>query len=497
MSPTDARPSLLVRVARQPGLVALLALPPASLLLRRWAPTLDPAFINPHFHLVVVGGIAVAALMVAVAAAKSTRRTATGAGPVLLAAGCLAVGLTMVGHGLLTPGVLGRSFSPWIGRLPWMAIVLFAVALTLAAVPPGRLHRRIAEHPTTVLVTTVIVLAVPVGVLVADPDIVLARTASWENGAEWVATVAVWAMLLPVTYTHWQRWRLGSDLVQFALAGAAAMSIAAATSLRMGKLWHLSWWDYHGYLLAGFVGAVVALTIGSRRSRAVADSIAEAFENDPIVHIASGYPEALRTLVLAVEAKDPYTHGHSRRTAEIAARVGSRLRLDSNQLRALTRGAYLHDVGKIGIDEAVLNKQGRLDATERREIERHPVIGAEMVRGASSLTETLDVIRHHHERWDGAGYPDGLAGVDIPYLARITAVADVWDALTTDRSYRPGWAPADALAHILAGAGSHFDPAIVDVLAETVRTDLGVARPSGHGDVSVAVTAVERCHELP
>lgn len=486
----------LAQLFRQPGLLALLVLPPLSLVVRNWAPNLDPSFINPMFHLVVVGGIAGAALIVALAAARSTHRTAAGPGPVLLAAGCLAVGITMVGHGLLTPGVLGHTFSPWIGRLPWVAIALFAVALTLAAVPGGRTHQQIANHPTAVLLSTVVVVGVPVTALVLDPGLVAPTSPAWESTIYAVVTVAIWGMLVPVTYTHWQRWKLGADLIQFALAGAAAMTIAAATSLRMGELWHLSWWDYHGYLLAGFAGAVFALTVSSRRSKAVADSIAEAFQSDPIVHISNGYPEALRTLVLAVEAKDPYTHGHSRRTAEVAARIGSRLRLSSADLRALTRGAYLHDVGKIGIDEAILNKRGALDPMERLEIERHPEVGAAMVQGASSLSETLDVIRHHHERWDGGGYPSGLASTAIPYLARITAVADVWDALTTDRSYRPGWHPADALAHILAGAGTHFDPAIVDVLAETVYTDLGVSRPTANGDVAVAAAAAESCHEL-
>jgi putative nucleotidyltransferase with HDIG domain len=486
----------LAQIVRQPGLLALLVLPPLSLVVRNWAPNLDPSFISPMFHLLVVSGIAGAALVVALAAARSTRRTAAGPGPVLLAAGCLAVGIAMVGHGLLTPGVLGQKFSPWIGRLPWLAIFLFALALSLASVPGGRTHQRIANQPTVVLLSTFVALGVPVTMLVLDPAFVAPTSPAWESTLYWVITVAVWAMLVPVTYTHWQRWKLGADLIQFSLAGAAAMAIAAATSLRLGELWHLSWWDYHGYLLAGFTGAVYALTVSSRRSKAVADSIAEAFESDPIVHISNGYPEALRTLVLAVEAKDPYTHGHSRRTAEVAARIGSRLRLSSAELRALTRGAYLHDVGKIGIDEAILNKRGALDPIERLEIERHPEIGAAMVQGASSLSETLDVIRHHHERWDGGGYPSGLSSDAIPYLARITAVADVWDALTSDRSYRRGWNPTDALAHILAGAGTHFDPSIVEVLAETVYADLGVSRPTARGDVAVAAEAAESCHEL-
>ena len=488
--------SAISRILRQPGLVALLGLPPLTLLVRRWAPELDPSFWNPTFHLVVVGGIAVAATVVAAVAARATSRTASNAGPVLLSAGCLALGILMTGHGLLTPGVLGQSFNPWVARLPWIAVLLFAVSLALAARPASALHRRIVAHPKAVIVATVGVLAPAVGFVVADPSAVAPSELAWEDEARWVVMAVVVGLMVPVTVTHWRRWRLGADLVQFSLAGAAAMVAASVSSLRLGELFHLSWWDYHGYLLAGFVGAVVGIAVSSRRNRAVIDTIADAFDDSPIVHIESGYPEALRALVSAVEAKDPYTHGHSRRTAELAARLGSRMRLGTDDLRALTRGAYLHDVGKIGIDEAILNKPGVLDPVERRDVERHPVLGAEMVRSAPSLAETIDVIRHHHERWDGHGYPDGLVAREIPLLARITAVADVWDALTSDRSYRPGWDPADALAHIVAGASTHFDPALVDLLVEFAYTDLGVRAPSARGDVTVAVTAVENCHEI-
>jgi putative nucleotidyltransferase with HDIG domain len=332
--------------------------------------------------------------------------------------------------------------------------------------------------------------------MVHSPTAIAPAFFGWEDNAYWViAAVTVGGCLVSCS-THWRRWRLGGDVVQFSLSGASAMVIAAVTSLRLGELWRLSWYDYHGYLLAGFGGAVVAIVISERRSSEVLDTIATAFDSDPIVHITTGYPEALRTLVRAVEVKDPYTHGHSRRTAELAARLGGRLRLSTDDLRALTRGAYLHDIGKIGIPETILNKPGRLDADERVEIERHPLIGVEMVKAAPSLSETTAVILHHHERWDGSGYPSGLAETDIPFLARITTVADVWDALTTDRPYRSSWSGSEALSHVMAGSGTHFDPRIVDVLVEIAYTDLGVRRSSDAGDVAAAMQAAESCHEL-
>ena len=481
-------------MARYRGLILMFALPVVALLLLRNAPDLDGKLTSPSFHLIVVTGIAAAALLVAVYAARAARRTTT-AGPVLLAVGCLLVGVLMTAHGLVTPGVLGQPFNPWVGRLPWIALFAFAAALFVAARPPSRLHRWIADRPEAVLWSTAIAAIVPCTFIVADP-LRFDFAPAWEDDLNWVVWAATCGLLTVVSVIHWKRWRLGVDLVQFSLSAAAAMAIAAVCSLRLGVLFQLSWWDYHGYLLAGFSGAVTAIVMSERRSRAVLETLSTAFEADPIVHITTGYPEALRTLVRAVEAKDPYTHGHSRRTAELAARLGGRLRLSTDDLRALTRGAYLHDIGKIGVSEMILNKPGHLTSEERTEIERHPAIGVEMALSAPSLAETTPVILHHHEWWDGSGYPHGLAGREIPYIARIATVADVWDALTSDRSYRPGWSAAEALSHIVAGSGTHFDPQIVAALGEVAYTDLGVTRPAGNGDVAAAIHAVEWCHEL-
>jgi HD-GYP domain-containing protein (c-di-GMP phosphodiesterase class II) len=213
-----------------------------------------------------------------------------------------------------------------------------------------------------------------------------------------------------------------------------------------------------------------------------------------MVHIVSGYPEALRTLVAAVEAKDAYTHGHSVRTARLAVQLGMRLGLDEDQLRAVARGGYLHDVGKIAIPDAVLNKPGRLSPEERVVIETHPRIGYELVSPSVTLAEAVPAVLHHHERWDGSGYPDGLRGSAIPLVARVVAVADVWDALTSDRAYRAGLAPEVALGHLLAGRGSHFQPELVDAFVG-LAADWGYTATAG-GDADAGWEAVQTCHEV-
>jgi len=276
---------------------------------------------------------------------------------------------------------------------------------------------------------------------------------------------------------------------------AAAASIAALVAFEHGSFGHLSWWDYHAYLLAGFGGAVYAVFRRRHEERTLTDILRGAFVDDPFDHIVSGYPDALRSLVRAVEIKDAYTHGHSERTARLAVELGLAMGLPCDQLRVIARGAYLHDVGKIAIPDAILNKPGALSHEERLVIQTHPRLGYELASAAPSLQEALPVILHHHERVDGAGYPSSLVGTAIPLEARVVAVADVWDALTSERAYRPGWAPSEALAHIRAGAGSHFDVRVVHALARVVSRS-GVSDGDLDGAVEVAWEAAETCHEV-
>jgi len=165
-----------------------------------------------------------------------------------------------------------------------------------------------------------------------------------------------------------------------------------------------------------------------------------------------------------VEAKDAYTEHHIERVAHTAHALGRQMGLDQKGLETLRRGALLHDIGKIGIKEAILNKPGPLTQEERAEMERHVLIGEDACRPLRTLEGVLPIIRHHHERWDGTGYPDRLAGEAIPLLARIVAVADVLDALTSQRPYRDAWPESEAYAYIEEQAGTQFDPVVVEAL---------------------------------
>jgi putative nucleotidyltransferase with HDIG domain len=181
------------------------------------------------------------------------------------------------------------------------------------------------------------------------------------------------------------------------------------------------------------------------------------------------YLMTIEALAAAVEARDPYTHGHTQRVEEYAVIMAKALGCDEAEIGALRRACVLHDIGKIGIDDLILRKQGRLDPEEELRMQRHPIIGVDMLKGIDFLDPVLPLIRHHHERWDGNGYPDQLRADEIPLGARILAVADALDAMTSDRSYRAARTFEYAKTEILKGSTTHFDPEVVTAFIKSQR----------------------------
>jgi HD-GYP domain-containing protein (c-di-GMP phosphodiesterase class II) len=170
--------------------------------------------------------------------------------------------------------------------------------------------------------------------------------------------------------------------------------------------------------------------------------------------------EALLALSEAVEASDPYTRGHSARVARMAYEVGVRLDCDESQLSRLLLGGTLHDIGKLAVRCEVLNKPGPLTAAELCEVRAHPEIGARIVDLDRALRAATPAVLHHHERWDGGGYPTGSAGAEIPLEARILGVVDSYDAMTSDRPYRAALRIEQAAEEVDRCSGTQFDPAV-------------------------------------
>ncbi|HNZ82446.1 MAG TPA: HD-GYP domain-containing protein [Sedimentibacter sp.] len=174
------------------------------------------------------------------------------------------------------------------------------------------------------------------------------------------------------------------------------------------------------------------------------------------------YFDTLNVLVRAIEASDPYTSGHSMRVSAYAVAIANQVGLPQGKIDLIKSAALLHDIGKIGIDKSILNKNGKLEKEEFDKIKSHPEIGATIIADLSYLTNISDIIRHHHERNDGKGYPDGLSHEDIPLETSILTVADSFDAMTTDRPYRGALSLESALQEIKDNGGTQFNPDIVD-----------------------------------
>lgn len=191
---------------------------------------------------------------------------------------------------------------------------------------------------------------------------------------------------------------------------------------------------------------------------------------------------SMEALARAIDARDPTTFGHSERVAAISLEIADELGLPEKEREALRRAALLHDIGKIGVEDKVLRKPGPLNAAEAGDMQEHPRIGYEMLKGLPFIGPSLPGILYHHERWDGAGYPTGLSGTAIPYQVRILAVADVFDALTSDRPYREGLSVDAATTAIRNEAGLQFDPDIVSAfIARRGAIEAIVEKTGRHG----------------
>ena len=196
--------------------------------------------------------------------------------------------------------------------------------------------------------------------------------------------------------------------------------------------------------------------------------------------LRDSYFATVRALTNAVEARDAYPGKHAERVAAYALEIGAAVGQRWAGSPEIEFGFLLHDIGKVAVPDSILHKPEPLTPQERELIQQHPITGWEIVRQVDFLGAATDVVRHHHERWDGAGYPDGLKGEDIPLTARVFAVADTIDALTTTRPYRPASPLSEARALVEEGRGTQFDPSVVDALAampdevfERIRSEIG------------------------
>jgi hypothetical protein len=297
------------------------------------------------------------------------------------------------------------------------------------------------------------------GLLLAVALICLGMSTFAAGANHWLGVL----YLIPI-YWVTRRHRMLGGLLAAAGTGAALIAVEAVDHLRIAEGESIDrQLEIYVYLL---VFLLVGILLGHARERET--RLLEALR-DSNRRLRKDLDRVVRALTGAVEAKDLYTEGHLHRVSAYALEVGRRLGLAGTALEHLQIASALHDVGKIGVPEQVLNKPGPLEAEEREIIERHPEVGARILDAVEGLEEASPLVLHHQERWDGKqdgrypGYPAGIAGERIPLGARIIAVVDAFDAMTTDRAYRRARSAEEAMEELRAERGRQFDPRVVDV----------------------------------
>lgn len=208
--------------------------------------------------------------------------------------------------------------------------------------------------------------------------------------------------------------------------------------------------------------------------------------------ILSAYNRTIEGWARVLEMRNREVKDHSRRVTQLTLRLAESMGVPEAELAHIRRGALLHDIGKMAIPDAIMLKNGNLSEEERAEIRRHPLYGYEMLSEIEFLSPALEILLCHHEKWNGEGYPFGLAGEQIPLFARIFSVVDVWDALLSDRAYHKGMTPDEALAYIRSEAGTHFDPKVVEAFEKMLAENDELMMPQHYVVPITALPRIER-----
>jgi putative nucleotidyltransferase with HDIG domain len=431
---------------------------------------MDMAMVFPHGHFYVVSSVSILATILGIAVGVAGGRLRNSKVSFLALAFISLAGIFSV-HGLSTPGFLMDTYTlpGFMGQLSVFTASFWLWLSSLSSDNPviSNLSRR--QRYLVPVWTTILALAATLIILFPHSAENLIPPANVLNKT--VVTVLVILMNGLTISSYYRSYRYSKFPLQLAIVYCSGWFIVSQAIIVLGETWKISWWLYHFLLLF----AVLVMLTGLIRQYASHSSITNIFQalftTDPIERMTNCLSPSVKALILATESKDTYTAGHNFRVTLYSLRIGEQTGLQPEQLRAMVQGAIVHDVGKINIPDAVLNKPGKLSPDERTIIEQHPVKGYEMCRNLGFLKEELSIIRSHHERWDGKGYPDALQGTGIPLMARIAAVADVYDALTSHRAYRRAWSHEDAIAFLNENKGSHFDPDVVEAWIRVCEKD--------------------------
>lgn len=368
-------------------------------------------------------------------------------------------------HGITTPGIL-YGLNPATMSSVLIALPMASIAIVPLISPRRRWSIALAKGWrvfVAVHVTEITVLAIA---LLFRPALLPAPTmgATTTIGVAFASLAVCFALSARHLRLSWisRSPRTFAVSIGFAFVGVSSLVWVGRAPFTIG------FWLAH----ALDIGGVLMLTIGAiaayRQRRPIQDLVRPLVANEPLSAFALGLDPLVHRFVAALEVKDPITRDHVVRTAAMAMRVAEELHLPANDIHLVGLGALLHDVGKLDVDDAILNKNGRLEAHEYDAMKLHTIAGERLIAASVVLAPIGPIVRGHHERVDGGGYPDGLSGAEIPLTARIVSVCDAYDAMANTRQYRAGMGSDRAKSILREHAGSQWDPAVVAAVVSIV-----------------------------
>jgi HD domain-containing protein len=442
--------------------------------------------VVPYQHFYIVSAVSLVA--VAIAAALAVATIQIGLYRVLfLSLGFMSLCAIFAVHGLTTPGILVPNlFKEYSGSAvaisAYLSLAIPATFFAVSYLPGlGRLERSLPFWPAGWLVLVVVLgLLAYAGIAIYNTSLIARLPLSEPPYSTALAILSI-GLFFFAAMRQARAYRRARIASQAYLLASFVILADAAAAMVLFPVWTVGWWYYHLLMLAAVALALYALIVERSRAHSFRSVVETALELEVSIDVEELDFEVIAALVAAVEVKDRETQGHNRRVAQLCVHIGRQLGMSASELRVLARAGLLHDVGKLGIPDSILEKQGPLDDAEAAVMKTHPEIGVTILKRGGHFKRELLGVLYHHERMDGSGYPHGLVAEAIPIEARVVAVADTYDVLTTDRPYRHACDGTEARRVVHEEAGSHLDQRVVAALMLALDKQAmfpGVARKS-------------------
>ena len=368
-------------------------------------------------------------------------------------------------HGLSTPGFLVGQ-NQVVGIAVQISLLLLGIFLWLATLPSDSRYIALLSRQNRLLLSGWTLFLIVMATAIFLNNALVTWIPLTSIPLNWIVASTTILLAITASSRYWKAYRYAQFPLQSGLAHASILIAIAQFVVTTGQVWHISWWYYHFLLLLAVIITVLSLTLQFTFGDTIGQALQGLLTQNPTQRIMAGISPKVQALITAAEAHDRYTAGHAQRVALNAIRLGEKIGLSPEDQRALAQGSLLHDIGKISVSDTILNKPATLTPEERLEMEKHPVYGYDICKKLGFMEAELEIIRWHHERVNGRGYPDSIPGKQIPVLVQIMAVADVYDALISERAYRPAMTHEQAIRHLESFSGFYLAEEYVNLWKE-------------------------------